>query len=31
MRKPSTLHPWLTADRLLAWVKEAPDKTAYQQ
>ena len=31
MRKPSTLHPWFTADQLLVWVKEAPDKTAYQR
>jgi transposase len=31
MRKPAMLHPWFTADQLLSWVKEAPDKTAYQR
>jgi curli biogenesis system outer membrane secretion channel CsgG len=31
MRKPSSLNPWFTVDQLIAWVKEAPDKTAYQR
>ena len=31
MRKPSSLSPWFTVDQLVAWVKEAPDKTAYQR
>ena len=31
MRNPSALTPWFTTDQLLAWVKESPDKTAYQR
>jgi len=31
MRKPSSLSPWFTVEKLIAWVKEAPDKTAYQR
>ena len=31
MRKPSSLSPWFTVEQLVAWVKEAPDKTAYQR
>ena len=31
MRKPSALSPWYTTAQLTAWVKEAPDKTAYQR
>ena len=31
MRRPSTVTPWFTTDQLMAWVKEAPDKTAYQR
>jgi len=31
MRKPSVLHPWFNTAQLLAWVKEAPDKAAYQR
>lgn len=31
MRKPSNLTPWFTTDQLMAWVKEAPDKAAYQR
>lgn len=31
MRLPSSLTPWFTTDQLMAWVKEAPDKTAYQR
>ena len=30
MRNPSVLQPWFTSDQLLAWVKESPDKVAYQ-
>lgn len=31
MRNPSVLTPWFTTDQLLAWVREAPDKGAYQR
>lgn len=31
MRKPSSLSPWFTVEQLVAWVKEAPDKMAYQR
>lgn len=31
MRRPSELSPWFTTAQLMAWVKEAPDKTAYQR
>jgi len=31
MRKPSFLSPWFTVEQLVAWVKESPDKTAYQR
>jgi len=31
MRMPSDLTPWFTTDQLMEWVKEAPDKTAYQR
>jgi transposase len=31
MRKPSALTPWFTTDQLMAWVKDAPDKAAYQR
>lgn len=31
MRKPSSFSPWFTVEQLVAWVKEAPDKTAYQR
>ena len=31
MRKPSSLSPWFTVEQLVSWVKEAPDKTAYQR
>jgi len=31
MRKPSSLSPWFTVKQLVAWVKEAPDKTTYQR
>ena len=31
MRQPSNLTPWFTTDQLLAWVKESPDKSAYQR
>ncbi len=31
MRKPSSLTLWFTALQLMAWVKEAPDKAAYQR
>jgi transposase len=31
MRNPSSLSPWFTVEQLVAWVKEAPDKTAYQR
>ncbi len=31
MRKPSALTPWFTTDQLMAWVKESPDKAAYQR
>jgi transposase len=31
MRLPSNLTPWFTTDQLMAWVKEAPDKAAYQR
>lgn len=31
MRKPSPVTPWFTTDQLMAWVKEAPDKAAYQR
>lgn len=31
MRNPSALTPWFTTEQLLAWVKESPDKTAYQR
>lgn len=28
---PSSLTPWFTTDQLRVWVKEAPDKAAYQR
>jgi transposase len=31
MRKPSTLSLWFRVEQLVAWVKEAPDKSAYQR
>ncbi len=31
MRKPSSLSPWFTTGQLMAWVKDAPDKSAYQR
>ena len=31
MRMPSSLTPWFTTDQLMAWVKDAPDKAAYQR
>jgi len=31
MRNPSSLTPWFTTDQLMAWVKESPDKSAYQR
>ena len=31
MRKPSALSPWFTPAQLAAWVREAPDKGAYQR
>jgi transposase len=31
MRKPSSLSPWFSVEQLVAWVKESPDKTAYQR
>ena len=31
MRRPSSLSPWFTVEQLVAWVKEAPDKSAYQR
>lgn len=31
MRKPSSLSPWFSPAQLMAWVKEAPDKAAYQR
>jgi hypothetical protein len=31
MRNPSNLTPWFTTDQLMAWVKESPDKSAYQR
>jgi len=31
MRRPSSLSPWFTVEQLVAWVKEAPDKAAYQR
>lgn len=31
MRMPSSVTPWFTTDQLMAWVKEAPDKGAYQR
>jgi hypothetical protein len=31
MRKPSSLSPWFTVEQLVAWVKESPNKTAYQR
>jgi len=31
MRRPSSLRPWFTVEQLVAWVKESPDKAAYQR
>ena len=31
MRPPAKLEPWFTADQLVAWVQEAPDKASYQR
>jgi transposase len=31
MRRPSSLRPWFTVVQLVAWVKESPDKAAYQR
>ena len=31
MRMPSSLTPWFTTDQLMAWVKDSPDKDAYQR
>ena len=31
MRRPSNVTPWFSTDQLMAWVKEAPDKAAYQR
>ena len=31
MRNPSVLTPWFTTDQLMVWVREAPDKGAYQR
>jgi len=31
MRGPAQIKPWLSADELLAWVREARDKNSYQK
>lgn len=31
MRNPARIEPWLSADELLVWVREAPDRDAYQK
>jgi transposase len=31
MRPPAKLEPWLSADELVAWLEDAPDKSSYQR
>lgn len=31
MRPPARLEPWFSAEQLVAWMQEAPDKAAYQR
>lgn len=31
MRPPAKLEPWFTAEQLVAWMHEAPDKASYQR
>ena len=31
MRRPVRIEPWMSLDELLAWLREAPDRDAYQR
>ena len=31
MRRPVKLEPWFSAEQLVAWMQEAPDKPSYQR